>query len=210
METKFCNKCSTEKSRTEFYAQKSKKDGLCTMCKVCDSAKSAARYLAKRDDILARQAAYEATTKEAKAAREAARYLKTRDERAKKNAARYAAKRKEISEKAAARYASDPKRHAARNANWARDNLERMAAKSAKRRAAKLQATPAWADLAAIELIYAESARLTRETGIEHHVDHVVPLQSILVCGLHCETNLKVLPGSENIRKHNRYWPDMP
>lgn len=47
-------------------------------------------------------------------------------------------------------------------------------------------------------------------TGIKHDVDHVVPLRSKLVCGLHNEFNLAVIPASENRSKGNRYWPGMP
>jgi hypothetical protein len=57
---------------------------------------------------------------------------------------------------------------------------------------------------------YAESSRLTLETGIAHEVDHIVPLLSGLVCGLHCEANLQVITAFENQSKNNRFWPDMP
>jgi 5-methylcytosine-specific restriction endonuclease McrA len=78
---------------------------------------------------------------------------------------------------------------------------------AAKRRASKIQRTPAWADLDAIRAVYAEARRLTVETGVEHHVDHAVPLQGETVCGLHVEWNLQILTGSENIRKKNRWDP---
>ena len=42
------------------------------------------------------------------------------------------------------------------------------------------------------------------------HVDHIVPLQSALVCGLHCEANLEIIPGAANEAKKNYWWPDMP
>jgi len=37
-----------------------------------------------------------------------------------------------------------------------------------------------------------------------HHVDHIVPLVSQLVCGL------QILDAKANIEKGNRSWPDMP
>lgn len=99
---------------------------------------------------------------------------------------------------------------AERLSKWAKDNPHKVNALIAKRRAAKLQATPGWTNHAAIEQLYADAARLTRETGIKHEVDHVVPLQGRIVRGLHWEGNLQILPKHENVRKHNRHWPDMP
>jgi hypothetical protein len=81
----------------------------------------------------------------------------------------------------------------------------RRAAKDARRRAAKLQRTPSWADYDAIAAVYAEAQRLTRATGVPHHVDHAIPLQGKLVSGLHVHQNLQILTGLENIRKCNRF-----
>jgi hypothetical protein len=74
-----------------------------------------------------------------------------------------------------------------------------------KRRAAKIQRTPPWADLDAMRAIYAEATRLSIETGIPHHVDHEIPLQGEFVSGLHVHNNLQILTASENSRKRNRY-----
>jgi hypothetical protein len=76
-------------------------------------------------------------------------------------------------------------------------NREKNRARTAKRRAAKLQATPAWADLKKIEEIY-----LNCPPG--YHIDHYFPLQSPIMCGLHIESNLRYLPAKENISKGNR------
>lgn len=92
-----------------------------------------------------------------------------------------------------------------------KDRLARAAAyrsaMGAKRRAAELLRTPAWADMDAIRAVYEEAQRTTRSTGTPHHVDHEIPLQGRKVSGLHVANNLRVLPASDNCRKHNRYEP---
>lgn len=98
----------------------------------------------------------------------------------------------------------------ARIAKWAKDNPHKVNALGVKRHAAKLHATPTWANQGAVEAFYAEAARLTKATGIRHEVDHIVPLQGKIVRGLHWEGNLQVLPKTQNISKSNRRWPDMP
>lgn len=70
-------------------------------------------------------------------------------------------------------------------------------------------ATPLWADREKIKLIYKEAERL-RENGVDVHVDHVVPLTSDIVCGLHWHGNLAIIPRLENHAKSNRWWPDDP
>lgn len=87
---------------------------------------------------------------------------------------------------------------------WAVANKPAVAAKSAARRFAKAKATPPWADLNKIAAIYEEAARISRETGIVHHVDHIYPLKGKTMCGLHVETNLQILAGTENLSKGNR------
>lgn len=76
---------------------------------------------------------------------------------------------------------------------------------TAKRRTVKLQRVPPWADMTAIKAVYVQARRLSRETGVPHHVDHEIPLQGKLVSGLHVHNNLQILTGSENSKKHNRF-----
>jgi hypothetical protein len=72
------------------------------------------------------------------------------------------------------------------------------------RRALQKKATPKWTDKRLMRGIYERAV----EAGLT--VDHVVPLKSPLVCGLHCEDNLSPIPATDNTRKGNRWWPDMP
>jgi len=61
------------------------------------------------------------------------------------------------------------------------------------------QAMPLWADKEAISCIYEEAKYL------QWHVDHIIPLNHPLVCGLHVETNLQSLSPQENMLKSNRF-----
>jgi hypothetical protein len=97
-----------------------------------------------------------------------------------------------------------------RSLAWAKANPGKAAARAMRRIATAKRATPLWASKERIDAVYALAARLTRETGVSHHVDHIVPLTSRLVCGLHVEWNLQVLPARENLEKSNRSWPQKP
>ncbi len=93
---------------------------------------------------------------------------------------------------------------------YSRQQPHKENARGTKRRALKIQATVAWADQSKIDRLYAEAQRLSELTGMIYHVDHIVPLNSAIVSGLHNEFNLQLLPGQDNLRKGNRHWPDMP
>ena len=55
------------------------------------------------------------------------------------------------------------------------------------------------------ELVFIEAVdlreRRNKITGIEWHVDHVVPLNNKQACGLHNAFNLQVVPASWNVKK---------
>ena len=95
-------------------------------------------------------------------------------------------------------------------AAWAKRNSAKVNAKKAARMAAKKSATPAWANQFFIEEIYDLARLRTEYLGVKHSVDHIVPMTSKVVCGLHVEHNLRVIPHRQNISKLNRHWPQMP
>jgi hypothetical protein len=67
---------------------------------------------------------------------------------------------------------------------------------------------PPWVDRAALRLIQYRAQCLTELTGIPHQVDHIVPLNHSLVCGLTVPWNLEVVPALVNGAKSNRWLPD--
>ena len=77
----------------------------------------------------------------------------------------------------------------------------------AKRRAKKRQAVPQWASQEKIKAIYKKCTDITKTTGIKHEVDHIYPLQSKYMCGLHVETNLQIITKEQNNKKYNSTWP---
>lgn len=93
---------------------------------------------------------------------------------------------------------------------WKNDNTHLVRMYDANRRAQQLKATPIWSDVEEVRDIYRQCKDIQEATGIEYHVDHVIPLNNALVCGLHSHTNLQILKAVDNLSKSNRVWPDMP
>lgn len=137
----------------------------------------------------------------------------------------YWANKARVQENFARWYAGNKERVIARSRNWVAENRgrheanqaawrERMShlrcSQAAARRAVTKKATPAWANDFFITEAYRLAKLRTKMLGYPWHVDHIVPLNSKLVCGLHVEHNLQVIPGAANIRKQNLHWPDMP
>lgn len=98
-------------------------------------------------------------------------------------------------------------RHLYREASkrFRRKNPERKNADTGSRRRRFREATPKWANMFFIKEIYELAILRTKMTGLEWHVDHIIPLRGKLVCGLHVENNLAVVPAKDNLRKSNHF-----
>ena len=86
---------------------------------------------------------------------------------------------------------------------WSIANRGKVNLYATTRRAIKRKSIPAWADRDLIRDIYLEG------NYQQLHVDHIVPLNSNRVCGLHWEGNLQLLSKSDNSKKAHRIWPNM-
>jgi hypothetical protein len=96
--------------------------------------------------------------------------------------------------------------HNAYNREYFANNKDKRAFYQAKRKATILQRTPIWdPDAHLIVAKYQLAAMLTKASGIEYHVDHIIPLQGRKVSGLHVFFNLRVIPGSDNVKKSNSF-----
>ena len=139
--TKVCNQCDFRLPHDNFYHNPSTKDGLATVCKVCEE------YLRR--------------------VRNTAPKLRTRTP----------------------------------------DTLGYDAFKSVWNTCKRARRVPGWADQEKILSIYREKARLADQN---YDIDHIVPLNGALVCGLHVQDNLQIISASEN-RSKGAYWnPDDP
>jgi len=83
---------------------------------------------------------------------------------------------------------------------WKYGNLPKVLANNAKRRAREvLSSLMLHRDQKEIiKEIYSASLRISKCTGIKHHVDHIVPISK---GGYHIHTNLQILPALLNLRK---------
>lgn len=190
-----CTKCETLKPPSEFYRDKSGPNGISTACRSCCAAIQKAITNPVSVDIK--------TCTKCLLTKPAEDFAKAR---VASDGLMYQCKACML----LYRLAHKAEKYIQDRNYYKRTYTERRhlyTAACTKRNAYKLSATPAWAEQAQIQEFYKESRRLTDETGISHNVDHIVPLQHPLVCGLHTPDNLQVLTRQENQQKHNFFEP---
>lgn len=90
---------------------------------------------------------------------------------------------------------------------YKQENRDKVLAINAKRRSAKRQRLPSWfGEIDQFAMTEAADLAKRREsiTGQEWHVDHMIPLMARKASGLHCASNLQVIPATLNLQKNNK------
>ena len=177
MSSKICTNCKQSKDLNCFSKKAARPDGLGCWCKQCVSA--AGKIYG----------------------------IKNKDKR-KNYSVEYYRKNRDILLKKCNDYKTDNKELVSNyNKIYTKTNSSKINALNIRRYARKIKASPKWITKEQekeIRGFYEEAKLKTLKTGIKHEVDHIVPLISKVVCGLHVPWNLQVLTKIENIRKNNK------
>ena len=201
--TKVCRKCGEEKPQTAFAAGR----GHCKACR-------AAYY--RQPEVRARMTEH-ARSWRSKPENKAKIVAYCNRSDVKEKLRRYSKKHyaentdyyREAHQKLIAQEAY---RHRAREISraWSKANRAKENERVRRRLAALQKASPAWANVEEMRLVYQFAVALSQATGVAYEVDHIVPVRGKTVCGMHAESNLQVLRAELNRAKSNRWWPDMP
>jgi len=175
-----CKKCQQDKPEAEFYFKAAGR--LATSCKVCHNLQVKEWQAVNKEKV---RGYVRASCKKA--------YDENPEKFRKKSLARRAAdrekSRKIVSKSYKKIYASRRERERAR-----------LSAASAARR----RLPPNWLGaifMAQIQEFYDVAKAVTMQTGVMHHVDHIVPLNGKTVSGLHVPWNMQIISASENCAK---------
>lgn len=206
VQSKPCSKCNQVKPLDAFTVDRQAKLGVGSSCRQCQKEWREAN----KESISRRTQLSRKKNKESVSARNAAWQSKNPEKVAEKKRRFYERHQDRLRAESRQKRLRNLEAERERGRRWAKENPEKAAAINARRRARLLRATPQWANDFIISEIYAFARDKSKALGIKFNVDHIVPLKGKLVCGLHVESNLAVIPAAENFSKQSRYWPDMP
>lgn len=164
-----------------------------------------AAYQANKAYVLAQSKRWYEANKERKRKTRAAYYQLNKPLWLEKSKQRYLANKAEILEMQKQRKIANPERWKEIMRKSFLKNPHKSRARVRAYQLAKQRATPAWANLFFIEEIYHLADLRTKALGIPHEVDHIVPINSPVVCGLHVEHNLQVISRDKNVAKSNNF-----
>jgi 5-methylcytosine-specific restriction endonuclease McrA len=95
---------------------------------------------------------------------------------------------------------------------WAEKNPLSILANNKVRRRKHRDATPPWltrTQKSEIRALYQAAILSSQTTGERYVVDHIWPLRSDVVCGLHVPWNLRIITQKQNLEKSNKLPDDL-
>ena len=179
----------TQKDRRGYFAE----------YRIKNAGRIKTYYLANREKWRPYWKAYREANADKIKVKQARWAIKNKDQVRARLAEHYIANRESIKERTKMWRKANPERAKNSAKAWQAANPGCSNAIKAKYRARKLQATPTWADLNTIKDVYLEAEYMQME------VDHIIPLCSRKVCGLHVWDNLQLLTKPENCSKNNKF-----
>lgn len=174
---KLCSKCQQHQPYDNFNRNRARYDGYCNYCKKCERQKPVNKEAVKRRNERFRKSEKGIAYFQKYYLLNKDSYNKSRDNWIKNNRERWL--------------------ELGRINSKTDKSKKRHRFQEAKRRAMLLSATPPWVNMEEIKRIY-------ENCPPGYHVDHIMPLNHPLLCGLHVPWNLQYLPAEENIRKSNK------
>lgn len=225
---KKCSICNNVLDVGLFSKKSGSKDGLQSFCKTCSNERNrlwvknnkdkhrerVARWRDKNPEALAKMVSEYQSKNANKISEYQKEWYKNNKEHCNKRTKEWRKNNAEKDRENSKLYRkNNPQKFRDYCKSWATKYPHKVTAKTVRREASKLKATPSWLSDSHIDEIldlYTMAKMFRIYTGIEYHVDHIVPLRGETVCGLHVPWNLQLLPWNENLSKQNKYWPDMP
>lgn len=186
---KVCSDCGNKKSWTEFQRNKKSSDGLRWNCKDCRSDQRRREWSDNKEENHKKQAEYKAANRD--------KVLRWKKESYYRNREAILSKQKEYVEK------NHEKRLEYQRSHYKSNRHIYIA--NARKREGRLNEGINNQFNDRMKEIYYVCEVVSKETGLEHHVDHIIPLTHSDVCGIHCPWNVQILTKDENQVKKNKF-----
>lgn len=183
------------------------KNCLCSAHKEAEAKRKLDYYNEKRDHLISYSSAYQSKNKE-KAKTYRKKYIDKDPDAARAQAkAWYERNREAVVHRSRTWFRENKDRALANSKAWAEKNKAEVAQYRRNRKRRVLDRTPSWfsdLDRFVLEEAYLLAIHRKLVTGVDWHIDHMIPLYSRSVSGLHCWTNIQVIPAFMNLMKQNK------